>query len=233
MGLSPFARYMRFSSQKRQRSSTSGVLARHLSKRRRAGPRNVPSTYSAARESIISGCSCGTTSGLQALAQALQAAPDPALDRAQRVAGQARDILVRATPDKSELQAISLMIGEQCQAALQQSRSGQPRSGIVSELIGGFSTLRKVGDEYRSRLFVAEQVDCTITRYRHHPRHRPAPCRAELAGSLPDADEYVLKRLFRKSAPPKDPCQGGEQQRRCKLVQPFQRARIGSGAAVQ
>src|SRR5258708_29570237 len=110
IGLTPFASCMRFSSQKRQRSCTSSVVARHFSNRRRAGPRNVPSTYSAARESMISGWSCGVTSGLQALAQALQPAPDPTLDGTQRVTGQPRDFLVRVAPHESELEATALVV---------------------------------------------------------------------------------------------------------------------------
>src|SRR5690242_13696785 len=100
---------MRFSSQKRQRSASCGTLARHFSNRRRAGPRNVPRTYSAASESMMLG-SRGSMSGLQALAQALQAAPDPTLDRAERIARETRDGLVRVAADESQLEAIALLI---------------------------------------------------------------------------------------------------------------------------
>src|ERR1700730_8477265 len=130
MGLRPFASCMRRSSQKRHRSSTSGVTARHFSNRRRAGPRNVPSTYSAARESMISGWSWGVTSGLQALAQALQPAPDTTPDRTTRVTGQPRDILVRVATHESELEATALVVIEQGKAAFQQPRRRHPGGGI-------------------------------------------------------------------------------------------------------
>ena len=67
-------------------------------------------------------------SGLQALAQALQAAPDPTLDGAQRAAGQTRNILVRVAAHEGKLEAIALLFVEQAQAAFQQAARPAPRS---------------------------------------------------------------------------------------------------------
>src|SRR6202022_3087565 len=63
---------------------------------------------------------------LEALAQALQAAADPALHGSERATREPRDVLMRISAYKRKLEAMLLPLRQQAQALLQQSGGRQP-----------------------------------------------------------------------------------------------------------
>src|SRR5882757_9490498 len=105
------------------------------------------------------------------------------------------------TADKSELEATTLLVIQEAQAAFQQACRGHPGARFLL-VITGVRPLRELGDENGCRPLVAQEVNSPVTCYRDHPSHRTPAGRLELRRSLPDAHEHVLQRLFGKRTPP-------------------------------
>src|SRR5687767_8162402 len=88
---------------------SSGDFFRRASNRRLSRAPRVPSTYAAASSALVIG------SGIvfpQNLPHGHQPAADARLDRAERIAGGARDLLVSPAPEEGQLQSAPLRFGQ-------------------------------------------------------------------------------------------------------------------------
>ncbi len=142
---------------------------------------------------------------------------------------------MRISAYERKLEAMLLSFREQGQTMLQQSGRRKPGGRFSRRLRFGLSgkAFGKVRDQRRNMPLVAQQIDRTVARDRHHPCHGPTAGGTELACPLPDADEHVLQRLFSERASAQDTREAGKKNRRHELVQPLQGARIRRRAATQ
>src|SRR5215468_1051085 len=194
-GRADSASRLRRSSQSCTRSRRAVSPASRRSKRRRAAPRRVPRAYSAASRSRSSGCSyfmAPRTSWFHASLEADQAAPDPALHRAERGLESARHLLEGQALIVGQQQALARAVLELVEAAAQAlgiaAERGQRRrigAGVLPVLHGALV-------ERGFAAAPAQGIEALVAHDAAEPCHGGAPTGVEAAGVAPDQDERIL-----------------------------------------
>ena len=180
-------------------------------KRRRARPRSVPSTYSAASLS----CSAGfplyfivLVNRTQAAFQPLQSPPHPGLHRPERLVHVARKLRVREALVEREHDRLALFPLEPAKALAERLRIGRPGERLERTRILARHVLERIvavvvgPGEHHLEVGPPQPVQAPVAHDAGHPGHRCRPPRLVRPGVVPDADVAVLQHLLRPVLPP-------------------------------